>query len=75
MFGVVNPTEDQNLDSYYATIPVNGPAEAPLTVTGGELVTNPGAIDQTTLVAAGNQRATLSLMGAVGVLGAMAFLA
>jgi hypothetical protein len=44
MYGVVNSNDQQNLASYKATIPVNGPAVIPARVQGGRLVANPGAI-------------------------------
>lgn len=69
MYGVVNPSATQNLDSYKKTIMSYGPAGIPLRVAGGNLVANPGAIDQTTLVAG----ATTSAVSILGVAGALVF--
>jgi len=69
MYGVVNPTDSQNLDSYKATIPKNGPAVAPARVQGGRLAPNPGVFDVSRLpAAAGSFQASM-----VGIVGAMAF--
>lgn len=42
MYGVVNPSDTQNLESYKATITSYGPAGVPASVNGGEFVPNPG---------------------------------
>lgn len=43
MYGVVNPSDTQNLETYKATITSHGPAVAPARVGGGEFAQNPGA--------------------------------
>jgi len=69
MYGVVNPTDSQNLDSYKATIPKNGPAVTPARVQGGRLATNPGVLDASKLPAAASSfQASMA-----GIVGAMAF--
>jgi len=69
MYGVVNPTDSQNLNTYKATIPKSGPAVIPSRVQGGRLVRNPGAIDVSQLpAAAGSFKASVT-----GVVVAMAF--
>ncbi|PKS12557.1 hypothetical protein jhhlp_000765 [Lomentospora prolificans] len=67
MYGVVNPSATQNLASYKRTIMSYGPAGVPVSVTGGNLVANPGPIDQTTLVA-GATTTTISLLGVAGAM-------
>jgi hypothetical protein len=69
MYGVVNPNDSQNLATYKATIPKNGPAVAPPRLQGGQLVENPGAMDLSRLPAsAGSFKASVA-----GVVGAMSF--
>lgn len=42
MYGVINPSDTQNLESYKALIKSHGPAVAPESVGGGQLVDTPG---------------------------------
>ena len=59
MYGVVNPSGTQNLESYKATIKAYGPAVEPASVTGGEFAENPGAMTPPP-VSAGLKLATIS---------------
>lgn len=68
MYGVVNPSNSQNLESYKATIKSYGPAAVPARVGGGDFVDNPGAA--TPAPAAGGS-ATLAASG-FGIAGAIA---
>ena len=42
MYGVINPSDTQNVESYKALIKSHGPAVAPEGVRGGQLVDTPG---------------------------------
>lgn len=65
MYGVVNPSDSQNLESYKATIMSYGPAVVPESVGGGEFVRNTGAVTPAP-VAAGEKRPTAPVLGFTG---------
>lgn len=65
MYGVVNPSGSQNLESYKATIKSYGAAVEPDSVGGGEFATNPGAMTPPP-VAAGVKVTAASALGLAG---------
>ena len=68
MYGVVNPSATQNLESYKNTITSYGPAGIPVRVNTENLVANPGAIDPATLIVSGASASTASMLGVAGAL-------
>ena len=69
MYGVVNPSNTQNLESYKAMIMSYGPAVAPAAVGGGEMAQNPGAATPAPAVGGAGLPAAsgLGVAGAVGL--------
>lgn len=69
MYGVVNPSDSQNLASYKSLIKGYGPAEAPpLNISGGQLFPNPGAVDPV-IVSFALGLPTASVVGIIGAMG------
>lgn len=73
MYGVINPTDSQNLDSYKALIKSHGPAVAPESVRGGQLVDTPGLATPAP-VAAGPKLSSSMIFILAGVAGTMLLL-